>query len=175
MIQSHSSIPLFQKKLLCISLGLFCIIAAIALAILVNQFYPSHRVELPGIPGSTNRIFVKAVESIDTSLSVYASDWPHTFSRPFMLGEADRSDSYSFFEYYWSVDGSVIVNRTKEKNSPIVLNTAAYDFKNHRVLDPSTFGWNRTECDRLIFELVETRGGRSLHVVEIPDIKSGHF
>jgi hypothetical protein len=175
MIQNNNSSSSLRRRSLLItsiSIGVF---AAVFLVILATRFYPSRRVELPGPSGTSHRLFVKSVGSIDTSLSVYVSDWPYTFTRPLMIGEADWMEKYSFSEYYWSGDGSVVIFRTKETNSPATLNTAAYDYRNHRAINLKSLGWNKPKCDLLISELVKARGGRWPNVVGIPDIKSGHF
>ncbi len=83
-------------------------------------------------------------------LLVPASDWPHTFSEPFVLGDVFRGDLYDSSSIFWSRDGSVLVLRVRPHSQADEVFEAAYDFQTHAAL---------SHCHGQIAALIQARGG----------------
>jgi len=120
-----------------------------------GNFYPSERVEIENPAGKENRAFTEVVGFVDTSINVYASDWPHTFLSPVRLGDI-YFDEYPNEYVRWSKDGTVIgVTVVKKQGEPEYFQ-AAYDFQNHEVIPDKPYLSN---LHNRINALMESRGG----------------
>lgn len=130
---------------------------------------------MKNVSGGRNRLFAVALDSADETILVQAADWPYTFFKPFTLGEANWPEKYLTSSYGWSKDGSLAVWYAQERDSDEVLFMAAYDYNKHKGIDLEKFHWDRMACNRTIFELLSSRGGRNSIPIEIPGPNSGLY
>ena len=114
-------------------------------------FHPSYSTPIVGPAGPRHRAFIADVGGFGLcELLVSASDWPHTFSEPFVLGDVFRADLYDSSSVFWSQDGSVLVLRVRPHGRAAEIYEAAYDFQTHAAL---------SHCHDQIATLVQARGG----------------
>ena len=148
---SKSRLPWWVRILLWLC-GVF---AALVLGLMVLRswlfFHPSYSTPIVGPAGPRHHAFIADVGGFGLcELLVSASDWPHTFSKPFVLGDVFRGDLYDSASIFWSQDGSVLVLRVKPHGQAAEIFEAAYDFQTHTAL---------SHCQGQIAALVQARGG----------------
>jgi len=126
----------------------------IALWILLSWswFHPSDYYPISGPSGPKNRAFIADIGGFGIcDLLVSASDWPYTFTKPYVLGDIFGNEKlYASTGAYWSRDGSVIALRFKPHGKGEEFFDAAYDFQRHHAL---------SHCNEQISELIQARGG----------------
>ena len=120
-----------------------------------GNFFPSERVEIENPVGKNHRAFTEVVGFVDTSINVYASDWPHTFISPVRLGDI-YFDEYPNEYVRWSKDGTVIgVTVVKKQGDPEYFQSA-YDFREHEAIPGK---YHTSNLHNRISALMESRGG----------------
>ena len=101
-----------------------------------SRFHPSYTTPIVGPAGSRYRAFIADVGGFGLcELLVSASDWPHTFSEPFVLGDVFDENLYDAAAVFWSQDGSVLVLCVKPHAQTAEVFEAAYDFQAHTSLN----------------------------------------
>ena len=116
-----------------------------------SWFHPTDSYPIVGPAGTKHRAFIADVGGFGLcELLVSASDWPHTFSRPFVLGDIFQADPYGPTGVFWTRDGSVLVLCAKPPGQAPEVFEAAYDFQAHDAF---------TSCDSRIAALIQARGG----------------
>ncbi len=117
----------------------------------------------------THRVLAEARGLDEVVVLLHASDWPHTFWEPKLI--YSKTEGREIGNYYWSKDGSVILHTGKpDEESPSRFD-AAYDFKDHSLLNLTTAG-SKDECHSEIEKLVAHRGGLGGLVMGLPDGKN---
>lgn len=150
--------------------GIAIVLAGILIQI--RRFYPAGTAELASPPGIRHRLFAEKRSGVSLSIVICASDWPHTFLKPFTLGRANWSDKYSESNFFWSKDGSLVVWRTRQVDWEAAKYESAYDFVNHEAIDSHIGALNLEQCSEKIEYLLNERGGIGSEVTDIPDDKS---
>lgn len=158
-----------SKKILYITAPLTLLLLVCSISIYSN-FHPDRVHEMTG----HNRVIAKAIDSSDETIHVLAADWPHTFWRPFFLGESEWPERYDSAKFYKSNDGTIIAFLAKEHNAKNALYVAAYDFKNHSGYESSSIS-QPSVLHAIIVELLEQREGREENPIEIPSLNSGLY
>lgn len=156
-----------RRKLysLCRALVNFLVALVLATAVLVVtcRFYPGRRLETAPTASVHHRVFTVTGGWLDVSANLYASDWPHTLTKPVLLGDLYWPENYDAHAR-WSGDGTVVAMQKRWNTGPDWLFTSAYDFREHRVIRDS-----HSE----ITSLLENRGGWEGPVIRWDDGKGG--
>lgn len=154
------------------SLAFVGAVAALAAAALYMNFHPKRSYEIPG----AGRLFAQAIDSADETIHVQAADWPHTFWKPFFLGDgAEWPERYTVSQFYRSKDGSVVAFLAQERGEAEPSYVAAYDFKAHEKIRAERAEGGVSACHEKIAELLAQRGGREETSLEIPSLNSGLY
>jgi len=121
-------------------------------------------------PSKTHRMLAEVRGLDEVVVLIRASDWPHTFFEPKMLSAVTEGRG-SPGNYYWTQDESAILYLKMENEQGSVHYIAAYDFREHRILNLATTG-SESECDVEIEKLTKERGGVGSLIVGLPDGKN---
>jgi hypothetical protein len=136
-------------------------------------FHPNSRHDLSMESG--RRLFSVAIDSADGTVLVKAADWPHTFLRPFTLGESNWPERFTVSKFYWSKDKSVVVFQAQEKGENRPIYVGYYDFRDHKALSRDISGEPKDVCHAKIEKLLSERGGREDKPIEIPAPNTGAY
>jgi hypothetical protein len=138
---------------------------------LYKNFHPKRVYEIPG----SARLFAQGINSSDETIHVKAADWPHTFWKPFLLGDAEWRERYSEAQFFRSKDGTVAVFLAQEHKSPEPLYLAAYDYKTHERFEAGKMDGGASACHKRVGNLLDERGGREETPIEVPALNSGLY
>lgn len=160
-----------RKKVRAALLVFVAVVVAVFAAVLHRNFHPKRAYEIPG----TARIFAEGIDSADETIHVNAADWPHTFLKPFFLGDAEWPERYSKTQFFRSKDGSVVAFLAQERHSAEPSYVAAYDFKAHQGFEAGKMDGGAAACHQKVVGLLDERGGREETPIEIPGLNSGLY
>lgn len=123
------------------------------------SFYPSGRTELKNPAGKATRAFTEITGFASTSIYLYASDWPHTFTGPVRLADVFY-DGGEYYNVLWSKDGTVLAVTVLPEPGQRPSFTSAYDFQKHEVIRTHTdIRLHDADDHHKITALMESRGG----------------
>ena len=100
-----------RRKLLRYFLALCVFGSALYLSLsflVVTYFGLPEIIVIHGRAGRKHKAFSELAGFVDVSITLKASDWPWTFSRPAILGELYSEGPYLVRSVNWSGDGSVL-------------------------------------------------------------------
>jgi hypothetical protein len=116
------------------------------------QFNPNDITKaVDGPAGSANRVFIDTNGFADPIFTLYAVDWPHTFEKPFCVGDTYRKYG-GWGDFHWSADGSLVVMIYQDNQVSLPYYAAAYDYREHQ-------GYQLLMATEKIERLVKARGG----------------
>jgi len=150
-------------------------IVSVTLAVLALnwccQFHPPNRTEAVGPAGDSHRAFTEISGFRDISVHLYAADWPWTFAKPAMLGDLYWPEIQKYVAVYWSMDGSVIAFQRQHNEDAVPMFRAAYDYRNHELIQTDYRLGGPSACDIRIAALLKERGGIGLPETGLDDFK----